>query len=126
MALIQVLICTFEDQPPVYAVPAQPVAQPMPMQSPAGATMPNVPYPLQQQSSYATPYPPYPGAMPMPPAISQMPGLPNQTTSDTLTPHIRASLLSAGSEKLTRRLEDIYFSTQIEIKVGFLHGIQYN
>lgn len=54
--------------------------------------------------------------MPMP-NMPHPPLLP-QASSDTLTVHIRASLISAVREKLQGRLEDIYLSTQIEMKTG--------
>lgn len=140
MTLIQTLIKTFEEQPPVYAVSNQPAVSVQSMPTP-NAAISSMPYPVQQtaypmqqqqnsfpspQTPYPTPYPPYPAsvAMPMPamPAYNnpQPPLFTQSSSSDTLTvtpAHIRASLISAMNEKLRQRLEDIYFSTQIEIKV---------
>lgn len=64
LGLIQVLIMTFSEQPPVYAVPSGGVMQqpppPQGMPSPYGT-----PYPMS-----STPYPAMPGNMPMPPGGS--------------------------------------------------------
>jgi len=111
--LIQVLIITFQEQPPVYAVQSSPQPQPQPVMPPM-----NVPYPTQ---NYATPYPPI-TAMPMPPM--SMPSMPQpcpptsypQPMFETL--NVRTTLMSAAEEKLRRRLEDIYLAAEIERKTG--------
>jgi hypothetical protein len=111
MLLIQVLIMTFQDQPPVYAV-SQPQHQ---SQSPYPPAFPG------QQQGYGTPYPlggmP---SMPMPPQqqAQQQPYPPAPQSGGGITPatptfNFRPSLVSAAEEKLRRRLEDIYLSTEI-------------
>ena len=122
MGLVQVLICTFQEQPPVYAVPQQ--QQPPPQ--PAVMNMnSNVPYPTSQSqspysNSYATPYPAMPN-MPMP-GVQSPPATMQQPTQSF---NVRPSLLSATEEKLKRRLEDIYFATEIEKKVSFVSFVLY-
>lgn len=59
LGLIQVLICTFSEQPPVYAVPPG-----TPQQQPAMPTPYGTPYPVN------TPYPAMGSGMPMPPGAS--------------------------------------------------------
>jgi len=99
-SLIQVLIITFQEQPPVYAVVNSPPQAHM-MPQPQG-----VPYPTQ---GYATPYPPISG-MPMP-------GVgPSQASAQTYS--VRPSLLTAAEERLRRRLEDVYLSAEILKKTG--------
>ncbi|CAG7825947.1 unnamed protein product [Allacma fusca] len=101
--LIQVLILTFGEQPPVYSVFSSP---------PPPISQPNVPYPTQ---SYNTPYPAMP-SMPMP-----MPGLPAPgmgSNSQMPVFNIRPSLVTAAEEKLRRRLEDVYLSREIIKQTG--------
>jgi len=102
-SLIQVLIITFQEQPPVYAVlnsPPQPPMHQMPQP-------PGVPYPTQ-----VTPYPPYPPSMPMPGMGGPLPNSGGAAFS------VRPSLLTAAEEKLRRRLEDVYLSSEILKKTG--------
>jgi hypothetical protein len=103
LSLAQVLICTFQELPPVYEVPTQPTPAPTPVNNS------NVPYPTQ---NYGTPYPVMPN-MPMPGVTSPQP-----VANEPLPFSMRPSLISAAEEKLKRRLEDIYFSTEIEKKVN--------
>lgn len=110
MCLIQVLIMTFQEQPPVYAIPqAQQQALPS-MQQP----LPPYPTPYPQQSY--SPYPPM-GGMPMPMPMSggaiAQPPQQSQSAAATPTFNFRPSLISAGEEKVRRRLEDAYLSTEI-------------
>lgn len=118
MALIQVLIFTFQEQPPVYAVPTSPPSINMMMSQPS-----SVPYPT---SSYSTPYPPYP-AMPLPPGglssppsmMSPPPSNPIGNNSNMTMPFsVRPSLLTAAEEKLRRRLEGVCLATEIEKQVN--------
>jgi len=112
------MIITFGEQPPVYAVQA---GQP-PVYA-AQAAQPPVQQPMQP------PYPAYPaypmnpgGGMPMPmPGSGMMQQHPPQV-SQYNTPNfsVRPSLISAAEEKLKRRLEDMYLSTEIIRKVIYL------
>ncbi|ODM88549.1 hypothetical protein Ocin01_18133 [Orchesella cincta] len=106
LGLIQVLICTFSEQPPVYAVPP---GTPQPQQQPAMPSPYGTPYPV------STPYPAMP-SMPMPPGGSPVPQ--PVTTSGgslgTLAPSlVRSSLLSAVEEKIRRRMDDQYLGAEI-------------
>lgn len=62
MGLVQVLIVTFSEQPPVYAVPPGQQQQQQPTPPPAMPSPYGTPYPV------STPYPAMPG-MPMPPGV---------------------------------------------------------
>ena len=101
LTLIQVMIMTFGDHPPVYSISSRP-APPMPQ--------PNVPYPTTSSPYPTTPYP----AMPMP-----VPGLPptGYGATNTLPFSVRPSLITAVEEKIRRRLEDVYLSCEIVKKV---------
>jgi len=97
---------TFQEQPPVYSIVPkqyQPQAQPlMPESSP-------------------TPFPPYPVSTGMHMGMP-MPGTSNPTmamTTPTPTFNMRPSLITAAEEKMRRRLETIYISTEIIKKVVF-------
>jgi len=147
LGLIQVMICTFGEQPPVYSKPKTetPAATPyptqpfMPMPGASGATPPYPPYPLaqgyqppQQNTPYPQ-YPVYPPAGSIPPMYPPAPGAyprPSYPPQPTPTPptsaggtgtineeHIRISLLSAVEEKLRRRLDEQYAQARAELDI---------
>jgi len=119
LCLVQVLIMTFSEQPPVYSVPPNQQQQ----QQPTFAT----PYPVQATGAY----PAYPMGMPMPMpgggnsgmSMSPQPGaqpMPPSSATNNVNPpgtpttfSFRPSLISATEEKVRRRLEDVYFSKEI-------------
>ncbi|EEZ99668.1 tumor susceptibility gene 101 protein [Tribolium castaneum] len=132
LGLIQVMIVTFGDQPPVFARPKD-TDMPYPSNSfmPGGGYMPPYPptsypptsgfggYPPYPQSSnlpypsynpYPTPYPPYTGGgYPGPsPAVGG--------TGTIKDEHIRESLLTAIEEKLMRRMKELFQQNQAELE----------
>ncbi|XP_054274933.1 tumor susceptibility gene 101 protein-like isoform X1 [Macrosteles quadrilineatus] len=142
LGLIQVMICTFGEQPPVYAKPKTdtPAATPyptqpyMPMPGASGGNPPYPPYPLTQgyQPAQNTPYPPYPvypptSMYPPAPGSYPRPAYPPQPTPTPPTSaggtgtineeHIRISLLSAVEEKLRRRLDEQYAQSRAELDI---------
>lgn len=129
LGLIQVMICTFGEQPPVFAKPKN--DNRMPMYGPTPMGHPYMPYPAHPidnfpsyppypptsstytpYPSYPTPYPPYPsnnfGAQPAPAVI---PG----GTGTIKDEHIRESLLTAIEEKLMRRMKEQFHQNQAEL-----------
>ncbi|XP_053955044.1 tumor susceptibility gene 101 protein [Anastrepha ludens] len=143
LSLIQVMILTFGDHPPVFSLPKNKSAQPA-FASPGGLGYP--PYPTANAGGSGTfppyppagnfgPYPPYPtGGNPFagnasaggyPPYMNfpQVPGYNsgyNSTTpssTGTITEeHIKASLISAVEDKLRRRLQEKVNQYQAEIE----------
>jgi hypothetical protein len=112
--LIQVMIITFQEQPPVYSVPPQQQQQQQQQQQ-------GLPYPMAQPFG-AVPYPVGgPGGMPMPGGVSSPTPYPpvsaNQQQQQQPAFSIRPSLISASEEKLKRKLEDAYLGTEIIKKV---------
>jgi len=139
LGLVQVMIITFSDSPPLYSKPKE-TAAPYPMQQSfmpqpsggAGSSYP--PYPVA--GSNFPPYPPtnYPGYPPAGGNFSTNPGYPpynqggyppatgyntNNDTSGTGTiteQHIKASLISAVQDKLRRRINERVNQCQAEIE----------
>ncbi|XP_037939168.1 tumor susceptibility gene 101 protein-like isoform X2 [Teleopsis dalmanni] len=142
VSLIQVMIFTFGDHPPVYSKPKEQVA-PYPASSGSGAGTGYLPYPTAGGSGGAFPpyptrnnfgsYPPYPtpgNVNPGPNASGysgymNFPTVPgynsgynptNPGSTGTITEeHIKASLISAVEDKLRRRLEEKVNQYQAEI-----------
>ncbi|XP_076683954.1 tumor susceptibility gene 101 isoform X2 [Andrena cerasifolii] len=131
LSLIQIMIVTFGEQPPVYSKPrqdAQPSTTPYPVQSfmhmpgtgghaPASSSFPYPGYgsyggaasnyPSQNYGSYPYPSTTQPGGV--------MPG--TAGGSGTITEeHIRASLLSAVEDKLRRRLKEQFSQLLAELE----------
>lgn len=134
LGLIQVMIVTFGEYPPVYSKQKQAVSQstPYPTQSfmPQPPTGNMYPYPTQQfppypsgggysgygQPTSSTSYPPY-----MPPGLPNVAGYntgynPGAQGTGTITEeHIKASLVSAVEDKLKRRIQEKVNQCQAEI-----------
>lgn len=138
VGLIQVMIVTFGEYPPVYSKPKRPQEQatPYPAQSfmpqpPSNTQSSYCPYPTQQFPPYPPPtggtsgygqpvggtsYPPY---MPpsMPTASSGYNAGYNPSGQGTITEeHIKASLVSAVEDKLKRRVQEKVNQCQAEIQ----------
>lgn len=139
VGLIQVMIVTFGEYPPVYSKPKRPQEQqatPYPAQSfmpqpPSNTQSSYCPYPTQQFPQYPPPtggtsgygqpaggtsYPPY---MPpsMPTASSGYNAGYNPSGQGTITEeHIKASLVSAVEDKLKRRVQEKVNQCQAEIQ----------
>lgn len=139
LGLIQVMIVTFGENPPVYSkpketpYPRQPGFMPQPG---AGANQFNPSFPQQPQSNFPPypgsnfggGYPPYPPAQnantPYPPAAGFMstpypPTTQNNAGSNTGTiteEHIKASLISAVEDKMRRRIQEKVNQCQAEIQ----------
>lgn len=139
LGLIQVMIVTFGEYPPVYSKPKQPKEQatPYPTQSfmpqpPSVTQSPYCPYPGQQfppyppsaggygaygQQAPGGSYPPY-----MPPSMPTASGYnsgynPTAQGTGTITEeHIKASLVSAVEDKLKRRIQEKVNQCQAEIQ----------
>ncbi|CAG9864501.1 unnamed protein product [Phyllotreta striolata] len=128
LGLIQVLIVTFGEQPPVFAKASDPYSSNTFMSQPSGSYMPPYPtgyppannfggYPPYPPTSnnaypgyapYQTPYPPYPGnnfGAPQPPV----------GTGTIKEEHIRESLMTALEEKLLRRMKEQFQQNQAEL-----------
>lgn len=141
LGLIQVMIVTFGEFPPVYSKPKQAKEQatPYPTQSfmpqpPATSTQsPFCPYPGQQQfppyppaaggyGAYGQPgagssYPPYmPPSMPTPSGYNAGYNPSAHGTGTITEEHIKASLVSAVEDKLRRRIEEKVNQCQAEIQ----------
>ena len=118
LSLIQIMIVTFGEQPPVYSKPrqdAQPSSTPYPVQSSSSFPYPGYGsyggaasnYPSQNYGSYPYPSTTQPGGV--------MPG--TAGGSGTITEeHIRASLLSAVEDKLRRRLKEQFSQLLAELE----------
>lgn len=140
LSLIQVMIVTFGEHPPVYSKPKQEAPYPRA----AGAFMPQPPggiganqtafnsfpqnsnFPPYPTSNYGGGYPPYPpvgGASntPYPPTgfmsgFNQPPAQNSATGTGTITEeHIKASLISAVEDKMRRRIQEKVNQCQAEI-----------
>lgn len=146
LGLIQVMIVTFGEYPPVYSKPKTAVKEPPPQQQtpyptqsfmpqpPTSTQSPYGPYPSQQQfppypsagaggyGGYGQPtagssYPPY-----MPPGMPSATGYntgynPSAQGTGTITEeHIKASLVSAVEDKLKRRIQEKVNQCQAEIQ----------
>ncbi|XP_046441199.1 tumor susceptibility gene 101 protein-like [Daphnia pulex] len=143
VALVQVMIIIFGEQPPVYSVAGQPPSNPAaaypgslagypPYPTSATAYPPATPYPPYPpvngpaSTSYPSysggypPYPPAPGTITSSAAYPPYPtpaGVPNAQSTGTISEdHIRASLLSAVEDKVRRRLSEIFAQAQAEIE----------
>lgn len=141
LGLIQVMIVTFGEFPPVYSKPKQAKEQatPYPTQSfmpqpPTTSTQsPFCPYPGQQQfppyppaaggyGGYGQPgagssYPPYmPPSMPAPSGYNAGYNPSAQGTGTITEEHIKASLVSAVEDKLKRRIQEKVNQCQAEIQ----------
>uniref|UniRef100_A0A1B6GN30 UEV domain-containing protein n=3 Tax=Cuerna arida TaxID=1464854 RepID=A0A1B6GN30_9HEMI len=137
LGLIQVMICTFGEQPPVYAKSKTETPQPTPyptqsyMPMPGASGTSNPPYPPYPITTGYPPYPPsvYPPTAMYPPATGGYPRPayppptpPNSATSSGATgtineEHIRMSLLSAVEDKLRRRLDEQYAQSHAELDI---------
>lgn len=142
LGLIQVMIVTFGEHPPVYSKPKE--QAPYPRQSfmpQPGGGAPNSSFPSfpQQQSNFPpyptsnfsggfppyppasgatnTPYPPS-GYMPgMQPGFNSSPAQNNASGTGTITEeHIKASLVSAVEDKMRRRIQEKVNQCQAEIQ----------
>ncbi|CAG9767502.1 unnamed protein product [Ceutorhynchus assimilis] len=137
--LIQVMIVTFGEQPPVFAKPKD-SALPYPgnsfmnkSQGFGGPPYPsgNTPYP--PSTGFAGGYPPYPPTgsnvfsnfPPYPPTVSYPPYPPTSSFGSPTPPinsgtikdeHIRESLLTAIEEKLLRRMKEQFQQNQAELE----------
>lgn len=145
LGLIQVMIVTFGEHPPVYSKPKEntPYPQQSFMPQPGVNQSPFMSFPQQQQptsgyppypssggSNFGSAFPPYPptstnatpypsgGFMPMANAFSS-PTQPNSAVSGTGTiteEHIKASLISAVEDKMRRRIHEKVNQYQAEIQ----------
>ncbi|KPJ10466.1 Tumor susceptibility gene 101 protein [Papilio machaon] len=138
--LVQWMITAFGELPPVYAKPRNQPRPPYPfdpfMPQPSGYPYPQVnpqpgystatPYPTTSNPlpypNFGTPYPgsvstngtPYPAATPYPPTTNFGPGT---EAGGTITEeHIKASLLSAVTDKLRRKLNEQSQQSQAELE----------
>ncbi|KAJ8977048.1 hypothetical protein NQ317_000720 [Molorchus minor] len=131
LGLIQVMIVTFGEQPPVFAR-AKDNDPPYPpnsfMPQPGGYNMPSYPtpyppssvgfggYPPYPPSSNQSSYPPYPTSYPSYPNNSFGPPTPSVGTGTIKDEHIRESLLTAIEEKLMRRMKEQFQQNQAELE----------
>lgn len=140
LGLIQVMIVTFGEHPPVYSKPKETPYPRQPfMPQPVGANQssfnPSFPttsnFPPYPASNFAGGYPPYPGSAntntPYPqgsfgPGGMSMPGFNssgqnNNGGTGTITEeHIKASLISAVEDKMRRRIQEKVNQSQAEIQ----------
>jgi ESCRT-I complex subunit TSG101 len=141
LGLIQVMIVTFGEHPPVYSKPKEPQNTPYPRQQqmfmpqPGGATNQyNPSYPQQSNfpaypgSNFGGNFPPYPptsGASNPPypstgfgmPGFNPTPAQNNASGTGTITEeHIKASLISAVEDKMRRRIQEKVNQCQAEIQ----------
>ncbi|XP_072400083.1 tumor susceptibility gene 101 protein isoform X2 [Diabrotica undecimpunctata] len=132
LGLIQVMIVTFGEQPPVFARAKDNESYPSNsfMPQPSGGYMPPYPTPYPPASGGFGGYPPYPptsnnsfqGYPPYPSTQPQYPfnfGPPGTQASGTGTikeEHIRESLLTALEEKLLRRMKEQFQQNQAELE----------
>lgn len=139
--LVQYMTAAFGELPPVYAKPRNQPQPPYPISSfmpqPSGYQYPQVsPQPGYPTTSYPTtsnlPYPnygtPYPGPIgtngtPYPPTATPYPptttsyGVASDAAGGTITEeHIKASLLSAVTDKLRRKLKEQSQQSQAELE----------
>ena len=138
LGLIQVMIVTFGEHPPVYSKPKETPYPRQPFMPQPGGANPNAfnpsfpptfpPYPGSNFS--AGPYPSYPGSgaatntpyptggfMPMP-GFNSSPSQNNNTggTGTITEEHIKASLISAVEDKMRRRIQEKVNQSQAEIQ----------
>ncbi|KAK5642806.1 hypothetical protein RI129_008973 [Pyrocoelia pectoralis] len=134
IGLIQVMIVTFGEQPPVFARPKDDLPYQrspyMPQQPPAGGSsfMP-FPTPYPPAGGFSG-YPPYPPTNTGFPQYPNYPSYPSYTASNFDNPavppmsggtgtikeeHIRESLLTAIEEKLMRRMKEQFQQSQAEL-----------
>ncbi|CAH1976487.1 unnamed protein product [Acanthoscelides obtectus] len=139
LGLIQVMIVTFGEQPPVFARSKDddiPYGAGSFMPQPSVGYMPQPPYPPtsypQSAGGYGPSYPPYPPTSsssfpgfpsfpmsPYPPYPTNSFGTPNPAPVGTGTikeEHIRESLLTAIEEKLMRRMKEQFQQNQAELE----------
>ncbi|XP_066152283.1 tumor susceptibility gene 101 protein [Euwallacea fornicatus] len=138
IGLIQVMIVTFGDQPPVFAKPKSQSNLPYQPNSfnvakPSFGVLPysNPPYPVSGSYSGGYPpyavstgntfpsFPPYPNSPfpPFPPGGNfGQPTLPAVSGGTIKDEHIRESLLTAIEEKLVRRMKEQYMQNQAELE----------
>lgn len=139
LGLIQVMIVTFGEFPPVYSKPKQLKEQATPYptqpfmpQPPTTTQSPYCPYPTQQfppypptagnYSGYGQPnsgggYPPYmPPGMPAAAGYNTAYNPSGQGTGTITEEHIKASLVSAVEDKLKRRIQEKVNQCQAEIQ----------
>ncbi|XP_050316042.1 tumor susceptibility gene 101 protein [Anthonomus grandis grandis] len=135
IGLIQVMVVTFGEQPPVFAKPKNDMMHmpkpsygaPYPMQTPpyppstgfTGGYPP--PYPPNTGNSFPTSFPPYPNTPfpPFPPTSNFGSSIPEKGPIGTGTirdEHIRESLLTAIEEKLVRRMKEQFLQNQAELQ----------
>lgn len=109
-SLIQILILTFSEMPPLYTKPAMPYP---PNQNPSSFTpgYSYMPFPTPTPSSNINPYPNY-TAMPQPTPYSVHPA-PTGTITDQ---HIRDSLISAIEDKLRRKMREVFLQNEAELE----------
>ncbi|KAL3275189.1 hypothetical protein HHI36_019958 [Cryptolaemus montrouzieri] len=130
LGLIQVMIVTFGEQPPVFAKPAN---KEVPYPTNSFGSTPYMPYPSNPypQTSYpgypsyppvssqsVAAYPPYPTSYPGYPTSGGFGGPPEGISTQHGTikdEHIRVSLLSAIEEKLMRRMKELFQQNQAEL-----------
>uniref|UniRef100_A0A1B6CLS7 UEV domain-containing protein n=1 Tax=Clastoptera arizonana TaxID=38151 RepID=A0A1B6CLS7_9HEMI len=131
LGLIQVMICTFGEKPPVYAKVKKDKEPPYPTQSyipmPGQASASFVPYPINSpyqppNHGYPTQFAGYPSQNMYPTATPSYPPMPQTNTAvggtGTITEeHIRASLLSAVEDKLRRRLDEQFAQSRAELDI---------
>lgn len=142
LELIQVMILTFGDHPPVYSKPKEQQTSPYPQQ-PAYMPQPQPfmafpgtgsfpPYPPNSGAGYqggfppypttnSTPYPAGPGFMPMSSGNNAFNSPTQNNASNTGTgtiteEHIKASLISAVEDKMRRRIQEKVNQYQAEIQ----------
>nr|CAH7751704.1 unnamed protein product [Callosobruchus chinensis] len=129
LGLIQVMIVTFGEQPPVFARSKENDIPYAFMPQPSMGYMPQPPYPTPSyppsSGGYGSggAYPPYPPA-----STTSFPGFPSFPTPPSCTPtppastgtikeeHIRESLLTAIEEKLMRRMKEQFQQNQAELE----------
>lgn len=137
LGLIQVMIVTFGEHPPVYSkpkdtpYPRNPTFMPQPggpnqFNSPSFPQTSNFPpYPNSNFSGGFPPYPPSSGAQnsPYPPGNFMQTGFnsPGQNSANSGTgtiteEHIKASLISAVEDKMRRRIQEKVNQSQAEIQ----------
>ncbi|XP_045464065.1 tumor susceptibility gene 101 protein isoform X2 [Harmonia axyridis] len=133
LGLIQVMIVTFGEQPPVFAKPQNKEIPPYPMNSfgsNAYMPYPNNPYPQsnypgypsypptnsQSTGSYPPPYPTSYSGYPTPGGFGSVNSVSTPGGTGTIKDeHIRVSLLSAIEDKLLRRMKEVFQQNQAEL-----------
>lgn len=135
LGLIQVMIVTFGEQPPVFAKVKSDNTPPYPPYSPKPPGFGGPPYPTSTpyppSSGFSGGYPPYPpstNAFPSFPPYPNSPfpaypptssfGCPNPAvgTGTIKDEHIRESLMTAIQEKLLRKMKEQFMQSQAELQ----------